>query len=280
MQAFDKDRLSPQSMTVSHYENFPVASLLLPSELRRPVALIYRFAREADDFADEGNLPAEARLAQLDAFRREIHRIETGDPPAIPWFEALAEVIRAYGLPLGAFCDLLSAFAQDVTKTRYADFPDLLEYCRRSANPVGRLLLVLFGHATEQNLTYSDAICTSLQLINFLQDVAIDYRKGRIYLPQDEMVRFAVSEQQIAAQAADGNWPAFMAFQAERARALLHSGAPLGSALTGRVGMEMRMIIAGGDRILAKIARIRGDVFRRRPMLRRLDWPLMLLRAF
>jgi len=267
-------------MTVRHYENFPVASLLLPRELRRPVALIYRFAREADDFADEGNLPAAARLAQLDAFRREIHRIETGEPPGIPWFEALAEVIREHRLPLDAFYDLLSAFAQDVTKNRYADFPDLLDYCRRSANPVGRLLLVLYGRATAQNLTYSDAICTSLQLINFLQDVAIDYQKGRIYLPQDEMARFAVTEPQIAAQVANGNWPAFIAFQAERARALLHSGAPLGSALAGRIGMEMRMIIAGGDRILAKIAHVRGDVFRKRPVLRRFDWPLMLLRAF
>jgi squalene synthase HpnC len=267
-------------MTVSHYENFPVASFLLPPELRRPVALIYRFAREADDFADEGDLPAAARLAQLDAFRREIHHIEIGIPPAIPWFGALAEAIREHRLPLGAFRDLLSAFAQDVTKSRYTDFSDLLDYCRRSANPVGRLLLVLYGRATEQNLTYSDAICTSLQLINFLQDVAIDYRKGRIYLPQDEMARFAVSEQQIAAQAADGNWPAFVAFQVERARALLYAGAPLGRALKGRVGVETRMIIAGGDRILVKIARVRGDVFRRRPMLRRFDWPLMLLRAF
>jgi squalene synthase HpnC len=267
-------------MTVSHYENFPVASLLLPLEFRRPVALIYRFAREADDFADEGDLPGEARLAQLDAFRREIHRIETGKPPAIPWFGALAEVIREHRLPLSAFRDLLSAFAQDVTKSRYADFAELLDYCRRSANPVGRLLLVLYGRATEQYLTYSDAVCSSLQLINFLQDVAIDYRKGRIYLPQDEMARFKVSEQQIAAEEADGNWPAFMAFQVERARALLYSGAPLGRALTGRVGMEMRMIIAGGDRILAKISRVRGDVFRSRPMLHKFDWPLMLLRAF
>lgn len=267
-------------MTVDHYENFPVASWLLPPRFRRPVALIYRFAREADDFADEGNLPAEARLAQLAAFRREIGRIEVGEPPAIPWFAELARIIREHRLPLDHFRDLLSAFAQDVTKSRYADYQQVLDYCRRSANPVGRLLLVLYGSATAQNLAYSDAICSSLQLINFLQDVAVDYHKGRIYLPQDEMARFTVSEPQIAAGEAGENWRAFIAFQIERTRELLHSGAPLGRALKGRVGMEMRMIIAGGDRILTKIAQVGGDVFRRRPMLRTFDWPLMLLRAF
>lgn len=267
-------------MTVDHYENFPVASWLLPPRFRRPVALIYRFAREADDFADEGNLPAEARLAQLEAFRREIGRIEKGEPPTIPWFAELARIIREHRLPLDHFRDLLSAFAQDVTKNRYADFQQVLNYCRRSANPVGRLLLVLYGGATAQNLAYSDAICSSLQLINFLQDVAVDYRKGRIYLPQDEMARFTVSEPQIAAGEASENWRAFIAFQIDRTRELLHSGAPLGRALKGRVGMEMRMIIAGGDRILTKIAQVGGDVFRRRPMLHTFDWSLMLLRAF
>jgi squalene synthase HpnC len=267
-------------MTVRHYENFPVGSVLLPRGLRRPVALIYRFAREADDFADEGHLLGDARLAQLDAFRREIGRIEAGEPPTIPWFDALADVIREHRLPLNAFRDLLSAFAQDVTKSRYADFCEVLDYCRRSANPVGRLLLTLYGSATGRNLAYSDAICSSLQLINFLQDVAIDYRKGRIYLPQDEMARFGVNEQQIAAEETSENWRAFIGFQIERARELLYSGAPLGRALTGRVGMEMRMIIAGGDRILTKIERVRGDVFRHRPVLRGFDWPLMLIRTF
>lgn len=266
-------------MTVDHYENFPVASLLLPSEFRRPVALIYRFAREADDLADEGDLPGDARLAQLDIFRKELGRIEVGEPPTIPWFAALAEIVRKYRLPMDAFRDLLSAFAQDVTKNRYADFLEVLDYCRRSANPVGRLLLALYGSATTQNLRHSDAICTSLQLINFLQDVAVDHRKGRIYLPQDEMARFEVSEQQIAAGETTANWQAFMTFQIQRTRELLYSGAPLGTALTGRIGMEMRMIIAGGDRILTKIARVGGDVFRRRPVLRGFDWPLMLLSA-
>lgn len=266
-------------MTVDHYENFPVASFLLPPELRRPVALIYRFAREADDFADEGDIPDAVRLAQLDAFHQELHKIEAGAPPGIPWFGALAGLIRKHGLPIDAFHDLLSAFSQDVTKKRYADFGEVLDYCRRSANPVGRLLLALYGSASPQNLAYSDAICTSLQLINFLQDVAIDYQKGRIYLPQDEMARFEISERQIAAADTARNWRSFMAFQIGRARELLQSGAPLGCILRGRTGLEMRMIIQGGSRILAKIAAVDGDVYRHRPVLKPHDWIYMMFRS-
>jgi squalene synthase HpnC len=266
-------------MAINHYENFPVASLLLPSRFRHPVALIYRFAREADDFADEGDLPDQVRLRQLDGFRHELHRIEAGAPPGIPWFSALAQIVGERRLPVDAFRDLLSAFSQDVAKKRYADYGEVLDYCRRSANPVGRLLLILYGNATTQNLAYSDAICSSLQLINFLQDIAIDYRKGRIYLPQDEMARFEVSEQQIAAGDVSGNWRAFIAFQIARARQMLYAGAPLGRILTGRIGLEMRMIITGGDRILTKIARVGGDVFRQRPVLRWFDWPLLLARS-
>jgi squalene synthase HpnC len=266
-------------MAVEHYENFPVASLLLPHHFRRPVALIYRFAREADDFADEGDAPDPVRLARLDEFKRELDRIAAGQAPGIPWFAELGAIISEHGLPLDAFRDLLSAFAQDVTKKRYADYAEVLDYCRRSANPVGRLLLTLYGAATPQNRAYSDAICSSLQLINFWQDVAVDYRMGRIYLPQDEMAHHGVTERQIANAEAGAGWRSLMMFQITRTRALLHSGIPLGRILEGRIGLEMRMIIAGGDRILSKLAAARGDVFRRRPVLRWFDWPLMMLKS-
>ncbi len=266
-------------MAVDHYENFPVASVLLPPDLRRPVALIYRFAREADDFADEGDAAPATRLQQLDHFRTEIRKIEAGLEPKIVWFSELADMIRARALPLEPFFDLLSAFSQDVLRTRYADYADVLDYCRRSADPVGRLLLALYGASEARHLVWSDAICSSLQLINFLQDIAVDYDKGRVYLPQDEMARFGVSELQIARADTSGAWQEFMAFQVRRARALLYSGAPLGGVLKGRVGLEMRMIVAGGARILEKIERARGDVFRHRPVLKRLDWPIMLARA-
>jgi squalene synthase HpnC len=266
-------------MAVDHYENFPVASPLLPARFRRPVALIYRFARTADDFADEGDAPPDERLRQLDTFYDELLKIDAGLPPAIPWFAELAEVIRQHRLPTGLFRDLLSAFAQDVTKSRYATYAEVLDYSRRSANPVGRLLLVLYGAASPENLLRSDAICTSLQIINFIQDVAVDYRNGRVYMPQDELNRFGVTEDQLARGDPGGPWPAFVQFQIARTRSLLYSGAPLGRALRGRIGLELRTIIQGGDRIMEKIAGAGGDVFHRRPVLRWHDWPLMLARA-
>ena len=247
--------------------------------MRRQISVIYRFARSAYDFADEGYLPASRRLAQLDDYRQELRRLEAGPAPEQALFAELAPIVREYRLPLQLFHDLLDAFSQDVVKTRYADYAEIMDYCRRSANPVGRLLLHLFGAASEENLKLSDAICSSLQLINFWQDVGIDWRKGRVYLPQDEMQRFGVSEDQIADGDASGAWPALMRFQTERARALIQSGAPLGRALPGRIGLEIRTIVQGGLRILEKIDKVEGDVYHHRPVLRAYDWPLLLLRA-
>ena len=266
-------------MSIDHYENFPVASVLLPAHLRTPVELIYRFARAADDFADEGDLPADRRLELLAGFGAELRMIERGEPSALALFQELAPVIRQHQLPINLFHDLLSAFAQDVTKKRYADFDEVLDYCRRSANPVGRLLLVLYGAATPHHNAWSDHICSSLQIINFLQDIEIDHAIGRIYMPRNELAQFGVGEEQIAAHDAGGDWREFMAFQVNRARRMLHDGAPLGRTLKGRIGLEMRMIIAGGDRILAKILAVDGDVFRHRPVLRAYDWPLMFVRT-
>ena len=266
-------------MTVGHYENFPVASVLLPAPLRYPVSVIYRFARSADDFADEGDLPARERLAQLDDYRQGLRRLALGIAPEDALFSELGRIVREFDLPLQLFHDLLDAFAQDVVKKRYADFAELMDYCRRSANPVGRLLLHLFNAAAARNLEQSDAICSSLQLINFWQDVEIDWRKDRIYLPQDEMRRFGVTEREIAAGDASGPWQALMRFQVERARVLMLSGASLGRALPGRIGLEIRTIVQGGLRILEKIDKAGGDVYHHRPMLRSHDWPLLLFRA-
>jgi len=266
-------------MAVEHYENFPVASVLLPRRLRQPVEIIYQFARQADDFADEGDCPDAERLAKLEAFRAELARIGVGEPSLTPLFVALAAVIRQYDLPLGLFSDLLDAFSQDVVQKRYADYAELQDYCRRSANPVGRLLLHLYGAATPVNLAYSDAICTALQLINFWQDVGKDIAIGRIYLPQDELARFGVNPADIEQACADAAWRELMRFQVARARELMLSGAPLGTILTGRIGLEMRLIIAGGLRILGKIEAANYDVFRRRPVLRPLDWVIMLAQS-
>jgi len=266
-------------VSIGHYENFPVASLLLPRSLRVPIAVIYRFARSADDFADEGDLSNTERLRLLDAYRVELSRIARGDPPGSPLFADLARIVRAHQIPLQLLHDLLDAFSQDVVKNRYANFAEVLDYCRRSANPVGRLLLHLFGASSPENLRDSDAVCTGLQLVNFWQDVAIDYAKDRIYLPQDEMARFGVSEAHLTDRRRDAAWRSLLGFQAERARAMLESGAPLGSRLPGRIGLEIRTTVQGGLRILDKLAAAEFDMFLRRPTLKWLDWPLLLLRA-
>ncbi|HZQ74926.1 MAG TPA: squalene synthase HpnC [Burkholderiales bacterium] len=260
-------------MSVGHYENFPVASLLLPSWARAPVALIYRFARSADDLADEGDDPADVRLRKLNDYRREL------DAPRAPLFLEIEKLIREHELPKALFCDLLDAFRQDVVKKRYGDYAELLDYCRRSANPVGRLLLHLFKRTSESDLGRSDAICTALQLINFWQDVEVDFAKERIYLPQDEMARFGVTESQIAQKRCDANFRGLLQFQVERTKALMLTGAPLGRTLPGRIGLEIRATVAGGLRILEKIRAADYDVFRHRPVLRAFDWPLLLLRA-
>ena len=266
-------------MAVNHYENFPVASVLLPARLRRPVELIYAFARQADDFADEGDWSAEVRLANLARFTGELDLIERGATPSSPLFVDLAGIIDEFGLPIGLFRDLLSAFSQDVVKARYANFGEVMDYCRRSANPVGRLLLHLYRATDARSVAWSDDICTSLQLINFWQDVQIDYLKDRIYLPADEMARYAVTESQIARRDAGENWRDLILFQIERTRRMLLTGAPLGRTLPGRIGLELRMIVMGGNRILEKLQASGGDVFRNRPVLGPSDWMRMLYRS-
>lgn len=266
-------------MGVGHYENFPVASLLLPAPLRRPIAAIYRFARTADDLADEGDVAAESRLEALAEFDRRLTCLEQGQAAQDALFRDLDETVRAHRLPFGYFHDLLSAFSQDCVKTRYRDFDELQDYARRSANPVGRLLLHLFGETGAEAFRRSDLICSALQYINFWQDVAIDVRKQRIYLPLDDMRAFGVDEADIARGVATDDVKALLRFQVERTRAMLHEGAALGRMLRGRVGLEIRTIVAGGDTILQKIIAADYDVFRFRPILRSPDWLAMLYRA-
>ena len=266
-------------MSVGHYENFPVASLLLPAPLREPVAAIYRFARAADDFADEGDDPPELRLEKLNDFTSKLLRIQRGDVPDDPLFKKLSQVVKQHALPLDLFEDLLSAFRQDVQKKRYENYAEVLDYCRRSANPIGRLLLHLFKQTTESNLARSDAICSALQIINFWQDVKIDHAKDRIYLPQDEMRRFGVTEAHLREGRCDDAFRELMAFQCDRARRLMLEGASLRESLTGRIRLEIAVTIEGGLRILEKLAQAGYDMFRRRPVLKPFDWPLLLARA-
>jgi squalene synthase HpnC len=266
-------------MPVEHYENFPVASVLLPARLREPVEAIYAFARSADDIADEGNAQPMVRLAQLNEYRHALNQIEAGQTPTDPMFARLARAISAYGLPVQLLHDLLDAFSQDVVKKRYTDFAELLDYCRRSADPVGRLMLHLYGEATAQNCAQSDQICSALQLINFWQDVALDWAKDRVYLPQASLAQFGVTETQIAEGRVDDAWRALMRFEVDRARAMMCAGAPLVRRLPGRVGWEIRLVVQGGLRILERIEATGYDVFGHRPTLGAADWLRLGLRA-
>ncbi|MFZ6849787.1 squalene synthase HpnC [Undibacterium sp. RuRC25W] len=266
-------------MSVEHYENFPVASLLLPRHLRQAVKNIYIFARTADDFADEGTATPVERLTALEDYDDELRRIEQGEPTASPIFQALATTIEQHNLPLSPFRDLLSAFKQDITTARYKTYFELVDYCRRSANPVGCLMLHLYDKATTINLQKSDAICTALQLINFWQDIAIDLKKDRIYLPLEDLRKFDVQENLLESVTGSDNWIMLMHFQSQRARALMLSGASLHKELPWRFDWELRLVIQGGLRIIEKIDKVQGDVFKQRPTLKKWDWMILMWRA-
>ena len=266
-------------MAQSHYENFPVASRLLPKHLRQPIAVIYAFARRADDFADEGDLSDHERLAALNDFSNKLNLIEQDKAVEDTTFIALADVIKQHQLPVSLFHDLLTAFKMDVTKERYANFGEVMEYCRYSANPVGRLLLHLNKETSPQSLGYSDAICSALQLTNFLQDISQDLQESnRIYLPQEEMEQFGVSEDDIRNKRTNAASQRLIAFQIQRTAKLMQAGAPLGKVLKGRMGLELRMTIMGGSRILYKLNQQHDDVFSR-PRLNKWDIAWVIWKA-
>jgi len=256
----------------SHYENFPVASWIVPRRMRWPIAAIYAFARKADDYADEGDFNEATRLQKLDAMTECINAIYAGSTPDDPIYIALSDSIQKFNLPADLFHDLLFAFKQDVTQRRYADFGELMNYCRHSANPVGRLMLYLYGQTDRKSLGYSDAICSALQLINFYQDLAQDYAEmNRIYIPQDEIRAAFVNESYFKNRITDGPMTLLMRQQYQRASKLLNAGAPLGKTLKGRFGLEIRMICAGASRILQKLDKQTDDLYSR-PRLTFGDW--------
>lgn len=267
---------------VGHYENFPVASILCPPRLRPAVAAIYHFARTADDLADEGDAPAAQRLADLAAYGADLDAVAAGTPPSPRWawvFEPLRGAMRAHGLPVEPLRDLLSAFTQDVTTVRYADRDALLDYCRRSANPVGRLLLHLYRVDGPVALAESDAICTALQLANFWQDLSVDTPRGRLYVPLADAARHGVTADALLARHDDAAARALVAELTGWARALMQRGAPLVHRLPGRVGWELRLVVQGGLRILERIDRSGRATLRERPTLGATDLTTMLWRA-
>jgi hydroxysqualene synthase len=262
----------------AHYENFPVASLLLPAGMRRHVAALYAFARAADDFADEGNLAVAERLQLLDGWQQRLHEAarsalpgaprQPGEPADTPnIFLALGESIRSLSLPVKYFDVLLSAFRQDVTVTRYRTWDDMMQYCQRSANPVGRLVLRIAGYDNANLDAASDAMCAALQLTNFWQDLKIDFDRGRIYLPEDERQRHGALERDLAAGNITVEWQRALSTATARTRLLFDEGRYVCDGVRGRFRYELRATWLGGIRILDRLERSGFDVVGRRPTL-------------
>lgn len=267
-----------EALSREHYENFPVASLMIPRVYRRFVAAVYAFARTADDFADEGTLPAEERLRLLDDWEERLRACYRGEADH-PVFVALRAAVRATGLPQEPLLALLAAFRMDVTITRYATIDSLLDYCSKSANPVGRLVLHIFGASSAETLPLSDAICSALQMTNFWQDVAQDCARGRIYLPLEDLRRFGYTEEDLLRGVADDRFRSLLRFQVERTMRFFAAGAPLLARTRGRLRMELAATLQGGRAVLDGIERGGYDTLSRRPVLRRTDTMMMVWKA-
>jgi phytoene synthase len=268
-------------LTRSHYENFPVGSALIPKRLRKHFYSIYAFARIADDFADEGygqGYSEGERLDLLNEWRRMLMESLAGQARH-PVFVALAQTAAEFDLPSVLLEDLLSAFAQDVTLRRYESFDQLVDYCRRSANPIGRLILLLFGYRDEQRQQWSDEICTALQLTNHWQDVAIDLEKDRVYLPEEDLSQFELSVDDLKRRGASDGVKRLIKFEVERARQMFARGKPLCTSVSGRLGLELRSVWLGGMRILDHIEQNGYDVFGGRPVITSTDKLKILLGA-
>ena len=269
-------------MPVDHYENFPVASLLCPPALRRPVQAIYHFARTADDLADEGPATPTQRLTSLAAYRAALHQAAAGQVAAGPWqavFIPLAQALRDDRLPLPLLDDLLAAFVQDTGNPVYADRAALLDYCRRSANPIGRLMLHLAGIDDALSLAQSDAVCSALQLINFWQDPSVDLPRGRHYIPDADLQRHGLQRSAVCAGADSPATQALLRELCLWAAGLMQQGAPLACRVPGRLGWELRGVVQGGLRILERIGQMHYRTLSQRPSLGRRDLPVMAWRA-
>jgi squalene synthase HpnC len=271
----DSEKLN-LTLAKDHYENFPVASFLLPKYYRKDVAIVYWFARTADDLADEGKLDSESRLIELDKFEREFEKSLKGKSKNFN-FNQLADVIAKRNLTTQYFYDLLSAFKQDVEKKNYENFIELLDYCKRSANPVGRILLELFNIIEKEAIISSDKICTALQLTNFYQDTIIDIKKGRNYYPIDEMKMFNVTQNMFELEQNNPNIKELLKHNVQRTQTLFDEGKNLLKYLNGRFKFEIKWTIAGGEKILDKIRKNDYNVFLQRPKLSKIDFILLFV---
>lgn len=268
-----------QNIARSHYENFPVASMVIPRDRRLYVAAIYAFARTADDFADEGEVPAHERLRRLEEWGEQLRRCYQGETTD-PIFVALGETAARTGLLREPLDALLHAFRMDVTTRRFSRFEDLLYYCRHSANPIGYLVLHLFGEVSERTVPLSDSICTGLQLANFWQDLSVDWAKGRLYVPLEDLDRFGYTENELVRGVVDERFRRMLAFEVERAREYLLNGVPLLDLVSSaRLRFELSLTVRCGLAILEAVRAIGYDVIHRRPSLSTMNKAGILLRT-
>jgi squalene synthase HpnC len=268
---------------VEHYENFPVASVLCPARIRPAVVAIYHFARTADDMADEGEATPAQRLADLAEYRSDLVLALNGGAVGPRWpavFKGLAAQSRAFALPPALLHALLDAFEQDVHNPLYADRAQLLDYCRRSANPIGRLLMHLYNIADPTALQRADAVCSALQLINFWQDLSVDGPRGRLYVPQRDLQAHGLAAHQVLACQDAPHARALVADLCAWAKSLMLQGAPMALTVPGRAGWELRLVVQGGLRILEKIAAMDHATLSKRPKLNAWDLPLLVWRAW
>jgi len=275
LQSFYQDAIN---FTKSHYENFPVISYLIKKELRKHTAIIYQFARQADDIADEGNFQPEQRLKLLNEYENSLINCLNGKAENGFWF-ALNNTIKEKHLSKENFLDLLKAFKQDVTKKKYENYNELLDYCKKSANPVGRIILELHGIKDKNAFKFSDDICTALQLTNFYQDVSIDFQKDRIYIPKEEMQQYKVEEHFFEIKENNSKFQALIKFEVERVEKLFINGRNLLRYLPFMLKIQILLTIKGGEAILEKIKKNNYDVLNKRPTLTKIDFAKIALAA-
>ena len=268
-----------ETIARSHYENFPVASRFIPKEMRRYVWTIYAFARIADDYADEPGFTLAERIDNLNQWEQYLDECYNGNPTHRV-FAALAETVERFQIPCELLQNLLAAFRADVTVRRYETYEDILAYCRNSANPIGRILLLLLNYRSEVMMQLSDSICTALQLTNFLQDVSVDLQKDRIYLPLEDMEEFDYREEDLINQNMNDHFCSLIAFQVQRTAELFVKGKPLLTLVGKDLSRELKLTWNGGTRILQKIHDLNYDVLTKRPTLTRLDKLRLLFRSF
>jgi squalene synthase HpnC len=267
----DNIYLSALQFTKSHYENFPVISYFIPKQLKKHVAIIYQFARQADDIADEGNFSITERLRKIHMYRDDLLKTLNHNPPNEFW-TAFYNTCQLYYLTHKNFYDLLSAFEQDIYVSRYSTYDDVLDYCQRSANPVGRIILELFNCSNEKTNKYSDSICTALQLTNFYQDIVLDFKKGRIYIPVNEMKEFGVNENLFELNENNANFNKLLSSQITRTKLLFEEGIKILELLPLNLKFQIKLTILGGMEILNKIEKISFNIFSNRPKLSKYDF--------